>query len=75
MTAAVRSYTSSAGFTDDFHRVRDFLVRINQGEVTKSGFLWGRWEWMFSQTWYCDTSALSRIGIWEDDGEIVAVVT
>jgi len=30
---------------------------------------------MFSQTWYCDTSALSRIGIWKDDGEIVAVVT
>src|SRR5665647_301887 len=75
MTTAVRSYTSSAGFTDDFHRVRDFLVRINQDEITKSGFLWGRWEWMFSQPWYCDTSALSRIGIWEEGGEIVAVVT
>ena len=75
MTVAVRSYTSSAGFTDDFHRVRDFLVRINQDEITKSGFLWGRWEWMFSQPWYCDTSALSRIGIWEEGGEIVAVVT
>ena len=74
MTAAVRSYTSSAGFTDDFHRVRDFLVRINQGEVTKSGFLWGRWEWMFSLP-YLDTGALSRIGVWEEGGEIVAVVT
>lgn len=61
MTAAVRSYTSTAGFTDDFRRVRDFLVRINQGGVPAPGFLWGRWEWMFSQPWYCDTSALSRI--------------
>ncbi|WP_407341903.1 GNAT family N-acetyltransferase [Pengzhenrongella phosphoraccumulans] len=75
MTAAVRNYTASAGFTDDFHRVRDFLVRINQGGAPTPGFLWGRWEWMFSQTWYCDTSALARIGVWEDDGEIVAVVT
>ena len=75
MTTAVRSYTTSVGFTDDFHRVRDFLVRINQGEITKSGFLWGRWEWMFSQPCYCDTSALSRIGIWEEGGKIVAVVT
>ena len=74
MTAAVRSYTSSAGFTDDFHRVREFLVRIHQGKVTTAGFLWGRWEWMFSLP-YLDTSALSRIGVWEQDGDIVAVVT
>jgi GNAT superfamily N-acetyltransferase len=74
MTAAVRSYTSSAGFTEDFHRVREFLVRIHQGKVTTAGFLWGRWEWMFSLP-YLDTRALSRIGVWEDDGEIVAVVT
>ena len=74
MTAAVRSYTSSAGFTEDFHRVREFLVRIHQGKVTTAGFLWGRWEWMFSLP-YLDTSALSRIGVWEQDGDIVAVVT
>jgi len=74
MTAAVRSYTSSAGFTEDFHRVREFLVRIHQGKVTTAGFLWGRWEWMFSLP-YLDTSALSRIGVWEEDGDIVAVVT
>lgn len=62
MTATVRGYTSPAGFSDDFHRVRDFLVRINHGEVITPGFLWGRWEWMFSQP-YKDTSALSRIGL------------
>lgn len=75
MTPTVHAYRGAPGFTDEFHRVRDFLVRINQGVPATPGFLWGRWEWMFSQTWYCDTSALSRIGIWEDDGEIVAVVT
>jgi hypothetical protein len=26
------------------HRLRDFLVPINQGEVTMAGFLWGRRE-------------------------------
>ena len=74
MPAIVRNYTSSAGFTNDFHRVRDFLVRVNQHELASPGFLWGRWEWMFSLP-YLDTSALARIGVWEQDGEIIALVT
>ena len=74
MTVNIRQYAGSTGFSDDFHRVRQFLVRINQGELATPGFLWGRWEWMFSLP-YLDATALSQIGIWEDDGLIVAVVT
>ena len=74
VTVNIRQYAGSTGFSDDFHRVRQFLVRINQGELATPGFLWGRWEWMFSLP-YLDATALSQIGIWEDDGLIVAVVT
>ena len=62
MPAIVRNYTSSAGFTNDFHRVRDFLVPINQHELAAPGVLWGQWEWMFSLP-DLDRSALPRIGV------------
>lgn len=74
MIGTAHAYPATPGFTDEFHRVRDFLVRINQGAPATPGFLWGRWEWMFSLP-YLDTSSLPRIGIWERDGQIVAVAT
>lgn len=69
-----RPYTSQLRFTDDFHRVRDFIQRVNKVEPVTPDFHWGRWEWMFSLP-YLDDSALDRIGIWEDNGQIVALVT
>jgi len=75
MTTKFRNYTSMPGFTEDFHRVRDFLVRINQERVTTPGFLWARWEWMFSQPLYYDFNSLSKIGVWQDCGDIVALAT
>ena len=74
VTVELRQYAGSTGFSDDFHRVRDLLVRINQDGLATPGFSWGRWEWMFSLL-YLDATSLSQIGVWEDDGEIVAVVT
>ncbi|HPL53937.1 MAG TPA: GNAT family N-acetyltransferase [Bacillota bacterium] len=74
MTVGFRNYTKEAGFTVDFHNVRDFLIRINSEEVITPGFLWGRWEWAFSLP-YLDTDKLSKIGIWEDNGKIVALAT
>ena len=74
MTAKLRSYTDKPGFTEDYHRVRDFLIRINQQHVINPGFVWGRWEWEFSLS-YLDTASLSRMGIWEDGGKIVALAT
>ncbi|TFC77485.1 GNAT family N-acetyltransferase [Cryobacterium cheniae] len=74
MTAIAHQHPGTTGFTDEFHRVRDFLVRINHAIPTTPGFLWGRWEWMFSLP-YLDASALHRIRIWEHNGRVVAVVT
>jgi predicted N-acetyltransferase YhbS len=74
MATEFRNYTSETGFTNDFHRVRDFLVRINRRNPIQYDFEWGRWEWAFSLP-CLETENLSKIGIWEDDGEIVALAT
>lgn len=74
MTTKFRPYTSSPGFTDDFYKVRDFLVRINRHNAVTPGFLWGRWEWAFSLP-YLDNASLSKIGVWEDSGRIVSLAT
>lgn len=74
MSVTFRPYTNKPGFTPEFFRVHDFLVKLNQKKVITEGFLWGRWEWMFSLR-YLDNSYLQRIGIWEDNGEIVALAT
>lgn len=74
MPVVFRPYTNISGFTPEFHRVYRFLRRINEPEVTSEGFMWGRWEWMFSLQ-YLDVSQLSRIGTWECNEEIVALAT
>ena len=74
MPTQFRTYTGEPGFTDDFLRVRDFLVRINRKNPILYDFEWGRWEWAFSLP-YLDTANLSKIGIWEANGEIVALAT
>lgn len=74
MSIRFRNYTSEPGFTEDFHKVRDFLVRVNRKNPIQYDFEWGRWEWAFSLP-YLDTSNLSKIGIWESDHTIVALVT
>lgn len=75
MTVVCRAYPSEPGFTDDFERVRRFLLRINAPAVTTPGFLWARWEWAFSLP-YQNETALDRIHVWEDgSGEIVALAT
>ncbi|MHB1356795.1 MAG: hypothetical protein ACYCZF_12575 [Anaerolineae bacterium] len=42
MSVAFRNYTNEPGFTEDYHRAREFLVRINQNHVINPGFVWGR---------------------------------
>ena len=74
MPVNFKPFTSQSGFSKDYLRVHDFLVRINQPRVLTEGFLWGRWEWMFSLI-YLDTSSLNKIGIWEADDEIVGLAT
>ena len=74
MSIQCRPYTKMPGFSADYFRVYDFLVRINQASIVNESFIWGRWEWMFSLS-FLDRDHLDRIGLWEDDGRIVALAT
>lgn len=69
MTTQFRRYTKQAGITEDYHRVREFFVRLGYAEFT-----YARWDWMITHT-YLDKSAIGRIGVWEDRGEIVGIAT
>jgi predicted N-acetyltransferase YhbS len=66
-----RKYTGEPGFTDDFMKVHEFLQRIYE-PFPNGNWLWNRWQWMFSLP-YLDETKLSRIGIWEDNGSIIAL--
>ncbi|WP_310830326.1 GNAT family N-acetyltransferase [Paenibacillus pedocola] len=74
MPISFKPYTRVPGFTPEFQRVHEFLFRLNDPEVINEGFLWGRWEWMFSLP-FLDTANLHKIGIWEDAGRIVGLAT
>ncbi len=74
MAVTQKQYAGGFEFAAEFHRVYDFLRRINEPFITEENFLWARWEWMFS-LWCLDTKYLDRIGIWEDDGKIVGLAT
>lgn len=69
MTIELRSYTKKAGITKDYHRIRDFFIRLGYAEFT-----YVRWDWMATHG-YLDKAAVGKIGIWEDDGQIVGVAT
>ena len=73
MAVQIREYTDRGDFGEDYQRVWEFLVRINQQGVVDEGFLWGRWEWMFCLKRYLAKEHLSRIGIWEENGLMVAL--
>lgn len=74
MGITFRNYTNEIRFTDDFNKVCDFIIQNNIKDKYTMNFPWNRWEWMFSRESY-DPSLLSKIGIWEQDGKIVAVAT
>jgi predicted N-acetyltransferase YhbS len=69
MTVRMRQYR----YPKDFELVSDFLVQHYQPDNRDGNWLQPTWEYMHSHP-ALDESALDRIGIWEDSGEIVAVV-
>jgi predicted N-acetyltransferase YhbS len=69
MIISMRNYNNEV----DFKLVGDFLVRHYQSDNQDGNWLQPAWEYMHSHP-LLDESALDRIGIWEDTGEIVAVV-
>jgi ribosomal protein S18 acetylase RimI-like enzyme len=69
MSIKFRNYTKQPGITEDYHKVRDFLVKLGYAEYT-----YARWDWMTTHG-YLDKTAVGKIGIWEDDNQIVGVAT
>lgn len=69
MPPAFRNYTNIAGITDDYFKVRDFLLKLGYSE-----FSYARWDWMATHS-YLDKIAVGKIGIWEENDEIVGVAT
>ena len=74
MAVAFRNYAPEPFFTEDYRKVREFLVRINTEKLTAPRMSWGAWEWAITHGGL-DQSNLGRIGLWEDDGKLVAIAT
>ena len=73
MCIKIRSYTKEAGYSDDFKIICEFLIRINHDKVITPDYLWARWVWQFGP--YMSMEHLSNIGVVEDNGIIVGLVT
>lgn len=69
MPIKFRNYINQAGITEDYHKVRAFLIRLGYSEYT-----YARWDWMTTHG-YLDKSAVGKIGVWEDDEQIVGTAT
>lgn len=69
MPAAFRTYRSDPLFGEDYHRLRDFLLRLDS-----HNYSFGRWDWMITHS-YLDASGLDKIGLWEENGRVVAAAT
>lgn len=69
MSVQFRNYTKQPGITEDYHKVRAFFVKLGYAE-----FEYTRWDWMTTHG-YLDKSSVGKIGLWEDEGEIVGIAT
>jgi GNAT superfamily N-acetyltransferase len=69
MTIQFRNYSNQSGITEDYCKVRAFFIKLGYAEYTYT-----RWDWMTTHG-YLDKSSVGRIGVWEDEGEIVGVAT
>jgi len=70
MKPTLRSYQNE----DDYNRVDAFLIQHHLPNNADGNWLEPAWEYMNHHP-YLDQSSLRRIGIWEEAGEMVAVVT
>lgn len=59
---------------DDYARISAFLIAHHQPRNADGNWLEPAWEYMHNHP-YLDSSSLERIGIWEENGEVVAVAT
>jgi len=61
-------------FSNEYMKVWEFVFRYQSGGPAKTPFHWGRWEWMHSLP-YLDEKYLDRIFVWEEEQNIVGLLT
>ncbi|MFV0400861.1 MAG: GNAT family N-acetyltransferase [Oscillospiraceae bacterium] len=69
MKTTFRTYRHQWPLAGDYDIIRNFLI-----ERDSSNYAFGRWDWMATHS-YLEEEGLSRIGMWERDGEMVALAT
>jgi len=74
MSITSRHYNPEPFFSQDYLKVRKFLQRINHDQLTTPNFTWSRWEWMICHA-ALDATSLTKIGLWEENGNLVAIAT
>ena len=57
---------------DDYRRIDEFLIRHSQPGNADGNWIEPAWEYMHGHP-YLDSTSLRKIGVWEENGEIVAV--
>ena len=62
----MRTYMGNRSEIGDYKKIHDFLVKSANEEYT-----YGRFDWMMTNWEYLEDQYLNRIGIWEDNKEIV----
>lgn len=70
MNVKIRNFIDGVGYCDDFQKICDFLIRINQNEVAAPNWLWARWVWQYDT--HTNTTQ-SNFGIAEVNGKIVGL--
>lgn len=69
MAIKFRCYTPEVGITEDYFKVRDFLINLGT-----THFTYARWDWMITHS-HLDKNAVGKIGLWEESNKIVGVAT
>lgn len=59
---------------EDFAAISEFLYTLYQQDNCDGNWLQPIWEYAYTHPWF-DENALENIGVWEDGGAIVGVVT
>ena len=69
MSIHFRTYKNETRFGDDYRKIRQFLIDLNN-----CNYPFGRWDWMITHG-MLQEEGLPMIGIWENKDEIVAIAT
>lgn len=69
MNLSFRNNCSLHNFGNDYVNIRNFLLKSENPHYS-----YGRWDWMMTHN-HADQNLTPKIGVWEDNGEIVALVT